>query len=399
MKEDDRLKGQQRRIMNALKETIRPEVAPGRDLALAASMAAGVGGPSYLEAAENVRGMRQQGRAANVQAETNIYNLMKQQKDTGDAEAKAVFDAVEAAGGDTPQTFTQILSDLQSDPENVNARNAKAKAMAAAAARGIVPLSVKEREAKITKAAAEATGEDVGPTGNIINKIARERNIPFSEAAFLYQTGFRTGKELTPEGIELLPGALKTMEEEIVAKELGAQRGAFQANFPRLASSVESKIRDYDYMDQDIDNVLPRVSAATAGFASLTGAIPGTPAGDLARDIDTILANVGFNELQAMRDASPTGGALGQVSEREIAFLQSTIANLQTSQSPEQLRRNLIKLKRRIKEAQASIRKAYLRDIEAYGTEAMKDVPTPEGPTTPTTQPTEEVIDWTEIFK
>jgi len=47
-----------------------------------------------------------------------------------------------------------------------------------------------------------------------------------------------------------------------------------------------------------------------------------------------------------MRDASPTGGALGQVSERELAFLQSTIGNLEQSQSKEQLTYNLKRLKK-----------------------------------------------------
>jgi hypothetical protein len=54
-----------------------------------------------------------------------------------------------------------------------------------------------------------------------------------------------------------------------------------------------------------------------------------------------VKANAGFDRLQEMRNNSPTGGALGQVSEREIAFLQSTIGNLEQSQSADQLRQNL----------------------------------------------------------
>ena len=42
-----------------------------------------------------------------------------------------------------------------------------------------------------------------------------------------------------------------------------------------------------------------------------------------------------------MRDASPTGGALGQVSERELALLQNSVAALEQSQSKEQFVRNL----------------------------------------------------------
>ena len=42
-----------------------------------------------------------------------------------------------------------------------------------------------------------------------------------------------------------------------------------------------------------------------------------------------------------MREASPTGGALGQVSERELSELQATIGNLEQSQGAEQLTFNI----------------------------------------------------------
>ena len=42
-----------------------------------------------------------------------------------------------------------------------------------------------------------------------------------------------------------------------------------------------------------------------------------------------------------MRDASPTGGALGQVSNQEIDFLQSTLNNLTQNQSQEQFNKQL----------------------------------------------------------
>ena len=42
-----------------------------------------------------------------------------------------------------------------------------------------------------------------------------------------------------------------------------------------------------------------------------------------------------------MRDASPTGGALGQVSERELGFLQSVFGSLDQSQTAEELQYNL----------------------------------------------------------
>jgi hypothetical protein len=45
--------------------------------------------------------------------------------------------------------------------------------------------------------------------------------------------------------------------------------------------------------------------------------------------------------LQAMRDASKTGGALGNVSDKDLELLQTKIANLDPNQSEGQLKEQL----------------------------------------------------------
>jgi hypothetical protein len=82
----------------------------------------------------------------------------------------------------------------------------------------------------------------------------------------------------------------------------------------------------------------------TAGLSGLLGNIPGTPGANLRSTINTIKSNLAFDRLQAMRDASKTGGALGAVSEAELKLLESSIASLDTSQSAEQLAENLQKV-------------------------------------------------------
>lgn len=94
-----------------------------------------------------------------------------------------------------------------------------------------------------------------------------------------------------------------------------------------------------------VDEALNKVGGFTAGFGGMLANVPGTKARNLQADIDTIKANLGFQQLQAMRDASPTGGALGQVTERELGFLQSTVASLDQMQSPDELRRALNQIK------------------------------------------------------
>ena len=100
-----------------------------------------------------------------------------------------------------------------------------------------------------------------------------------------------------------------------------------------------------------IDNVIDTVNEAigitgrgTAGYAALFDFLPESGSRELANTVDTIQANLGFDKLQSMRDASPTGGALGQVSERELNFLQGALANLDRRQKPETLKKNLRKI-------------------------------------------------------
>jgi hypothetical protein len=87
---------------------------------------------------------------------------------------------------------------------------------------------------------------------------------------------------------------------------------------------------------------LPTTGAIGAGLSS----IGGTAAGDVRANVDTLKAAASFSALQAMRDASKTGAALGAVSDTEIRLLSAELANLEQSQSQEQFLRNLDRFER-----------------------------------------------------
>lgn len=93
-----------------------------------------------------------------------------------------------------------------------------------------------------------------------------------------------------------------------------------------------------------IDQAIPLVGYNTAGLAGSAN-IPGTEGRDLETALTTIKANLGFDRLQQMRDASKTGGALGQVAVKELEALQATVASLDRGQSPAKLRENLNDIK------------------------------------------------------
>ena len=101
---------------------------------------------------------------------------------------------------------------------------------------------------------------------------------------------------------------------------------------------------------EDIGRALEKIKKDPFWTTGLLGgwlsSVGGTPAGDAKALIDTVKANAAFDKLQAMREASKTGAALGAVTERELSLLQAAIGNLEQSQSGDQLVFNLGRVKK-----------------------------------------------------
>jgi hypothetical protein len=87
------------------------------------------------------------------------------------------------------------------------------------------------------------------------------------------------------------------------------------------------------------------VLPTTGFFGERLSGVGGTAALNLREDLKTIRANIGFDQLNQMRQASPTGGALGNVSNADLAFLQAIMGSVDQSQNEEQLLRNLRRLR------------------------------------------------------
>lgn len=95
----------------------------------------------------------------------------------------------------------------------------------------------------------------------------------------------------------------------------------------------------------DVQEATGLVGGMTTGLVGKAQAfVPGTDAFNLNQRLLTIKANLGFDRLQQMRDASPTGGALGQVAVQELNALQSTVGSLEIGQDRKELSKNLEKI-------------------------------------------------------
>jgi hypothetical protein len=133
---------------------------------------------------------------------------------------------------------------------------------------------------------------------------------------------------------EAIPGGPAAVE---AAKVDAAQSNAEEGKQNKAAFQVTEIKRAKDMIKGS-----PRWT--TGLFGQVLKDWGGTDAKDLSGLLQSVQANIGFAELQKMRESSPTGGALGQVTEKELAFLQSVAGNLDQSQSAEQLLENLSRL-------------------------------------------------------
>lgn len=147
----------------------------------------------------------------------------------------------------------------------------------------------------------------------------------------------------------------------IAGAETAAQESAKTAEIPER-TRVETQTQDFaqaparlqasrdimtnvQNLNKTFEDVLANANLWTTGFLGRAGSyVAGTPQANLAANLNQIQANAAFDRLQEMRDASQTGGALGQVSERELDLLRDAQAAIGQSQSPEQFRTNVARL-------------------------------------------------------
>lgn len=157
------------------------------------------------------------------------------------------------------------------------------------------------------------------------------------------------------------PGAKKTSELRAVAEFEKEQ------SLPRVEMSLASRDAKTDVVRNTIKQAIADTGYLTAGLGGATlGMVAGTPAFDLQEKISTIKANIGFDELAAMREASKTGGALGQIAVQELKYLQATLGSLERAQSPGELKKNLQQIDNILERYQKSRREAFKKDYGRY---------------------------------
>lgn len=131
------------------------------------------------------------------------------------------------------------------------------------------------------------------------------------------------------------------LQEQIEEKrrkqqEEAQQRQALESGMKDTQAQLASVIRDARKA-QEMSNQW-FASGVGSGIAKQ---FEGTNARDLSTLLNRVGSNTAFDRLQKMRDESPTGGALGQVSNIELQLLKDSVGSLDQGASDEQFRTNL----------------------------------------------------------
>lgn len=276
------------------------------------------------------------------------------------AEAARVERAVQRAlGAQTPEEFDSIVTEYgvtdlvgRFDDRQQIATGFLDIAEQLRMAAGPEPLSGPGKVQADINAGLLPEGTELRGSGTTINVGADQNPMPGLSRlgeGFTYLYNPDGTVQLDANGAPIavaIPGGPADIEAQERAGEAASVSEAAQlaaADYDRKFGIVDSSLTEAISM-------LERGGRFVAGIGATTAGIPGSPARDFQAVIDTIKANLGFEELTAMREASPTGGALGQVSNQEINFLQAVQGNLDSAQSVDRLMEILVEMQQRRRE-------------------------------------------------
>lgn len=230
----------------------------------------------------------------------------------------------------------------------------------------------------------------VGKGFNTINKIVNRyapqgaENSAASVSNYKKYIADRTGLDINaPISAGQVPAVAAAMREfETGDRPGGKSAGGLQMGTPIAgtdvkARQIESKARSaagaagtrYDRMIKSAEQLLksPRLDTI---IGNIQGNIPETAlsvssqgAANALALYNTLLVRGGFAELQNLRDASITGGALGQISDRENVMLQQAAATLARTQDEATFRQRLREYINELRASKQRVQDAWERDF------------------------------------
>lgn len=255
--------------------------------------------------------------------------------------------AANAQGFAIPGTDTVVPQSLMNDPQVQRFSRllmAAPTERARAAVKGQLDLAIKDAE---RRSAASAPTEAIRNYRFYVQEERAAGRQPMGFQQFRESTASKTtikNESPPPTGYRYVRDAEGNIERaEPIPGSKAAQEAEAAAEKKTKADRIKGEVGTTvgNALD-DIDRLMASATLPTSGaMGARVASIPGTAAYDISQALTTIGANISFAQLQQMREASPTGGALGAVSDNEQRLLQNSYAALSQSQSPEQFKTNL----------------------------------------------------------
>lgn len=196
-------------------------------------------------------------------------------------------------------------------------------------ARGLPTRSLSEFISQTGRARAGAA--NLGPTG--VDYGAPPKDMAWKRDA---QGNIKTNEQGAPVAVPIGGGPI---EQEQQAE--AGQQAARATQKALSAGVVTTNIDDVlGILDDSRDNWI----MGPTGWGAAAKWLPSTDARALDNSLTSVKSNLGFEKLQQMRENSPTGGALGQVSDFENKLLQSTFGTLDQFSDQDVFVKNLMRV-------------------------------------------------------
>jgi len=194
-----------------------------------------------------------------------------------------------------------------------------------------------------------------------INQFSPQASAVQNPALAATESRVRTA-EMQPNGGGMIPTAsVVPPRSPIIDTVPPKQQAQLRADQPQAQTSASTVLQNLDRMDKMAEEL-----STHRGLPDITGKLDQYEIFDMydatrgARGLSNALTRqVSIQVLQSMRDASKTGGAVGQVTEKEWPRLEQGIAALDNAQSAPDYRTALTNLQNQLKTSRERVLQAY----------------------------------------
>jgi len=152
-----------------------------------------------------------------------------------------------------------------------------------------------------------------------------------------------------------VPSAAQLAGEKVESESKARMKAERVKSFPAQVSAYRTVTQSVDAMNEAIAGAKDLVGWNTAGWGSALALLPATEAKDLQSQLIEIKAVVFKDVLQSMREASKTGGAVGNVSDKEGEKIESMFGAIKQDSSIEFTMKQLNRIQKRYENFQSNL--------------------------------------------